>query len=121
NNGAGTGLWGDFFPSNVNLKGFVENGAARMSDFNTMYRFNGPVQLSPAYGDNGVRNDFAFLNPYDALWTQLGRRLGNPGLTADGTHLYQALPMTDSSVLASGFCVANSSSSASVLESYFPE
>ena len=73
------------------------------------------------YDDNGVdRTPFAFLNAYDAMWMQLGRRLGNPGL-ADASHYYQALPMTDSCVLASGFCIANTSSSQSALEKTFHE
>src|SRR5207248_2681596 len=86
NNSAGTGLWGDFFPTNVDLSGFLVNGAARMSAFNMTYRTGGSSYQPTMYDDNGVdRTPFAFLNAYDAMWMQLGRRLGNPGL-ADASH-----------------------------------
>ena len=56
--------------------------------------------LSPVDDAGRVRGDFHFIFGYDALWMQLGRRLGNPGFITPGTR-YQPLPAGDSAGLAS--------------------
>jgi hypothetical protein len=121
----GNDIYGNFSPANVNLLNLVADGQTGMAALNN-YRSGGPTggtmipQLEP-YDDSGQpRNDFQFISPYDALWMQLGRRLGNPGYIS-GSAKYQALPMTECGTLAYHFCLPNSSSSSSMLEQYFPQ
>jgi hypothetical protein len=117
-------IYGNFSPANVNLLNLVAdgqgNGSTGISALN-MYRCSGSANPSlQPYDDNGqLRNDFKFISPYDALWMQLGRRMGNPGYISASAK-YQALPMTECGTLAYHFCLPNSSSSSSILEQYFP-
>jgi hypothetical protein len=126
-NPTGNNIYGDFFPSNVNLDGLVADGhtginSLGVSALNMNYRCSplGSPPLQPIDDTGNPRADFNFISPYDAMWMQLGRRLGNPGyMTA--TQKYQALPMTECGTLAYHFCIPNSSASPSLLEQYFPQ
>src|SRR6202035_5088527 len=62
---------------------------------------------------------------FDQQWAQLGRRLQNPG-NVTAAKLFQALPITETMVMARNFILKNpntasAASSSSVLEQYFPQ
>ena len=122
----GKSVPGDFFPTNINLQGMANDSMAKLN----AYRFNNGA------GNNGVNfnarpiddrgtahADLTFATPYEALWTQLGCRLNNPGYNANTGNKYQALPVSEGMNLAYHFCLANqsiASTSPSLLETFLP-
>ena len=75
NNSTPNGVWGDFFPTNVNLKGLIADstGIQKLNAF----RFNGNTPGTAGgqpQTDTGPppRSDFVFESPYDEVWMQLG-------------------------------------------------
>lgn len=96
-------LPGDFFPSNIDLLDMlVQQDAANgaMGQL-TAYHFGpqNPLTVVPTDDRGNVRPDFTFISPFDALWTQLDRRLNNP---VPG---YLSLPTSDSVLLARNFII----------------
>jgi hypothetical protein len=118
---------GDLFPSNMDLPSLITGDD--LSQLNS-YRFNNNMgNFATAIDDTGVAHtDFAFGTPSEALWTQLGSRIGNPGYIANSgasgsTAKYQALPITEQMNLAYHFCLSNPAvvaSSPALLEKYLP-
>jgi len=97
------GLPGDFFPTNIDLAGALMD-PREMPALNQL-RFGGsPASLQPIDDTGRPRTDFHFISPYDAMWMQLGRRLGNPGFNTRGAR-YQSLPAGASIDLAYRFCL----------------
>jgi hypothetical protein len=120
----GKSVPGNLFASNINLQGFAGDSLAALNK----YRFNNGASNNGAnfnakpIDDTGVTHtDFAFSTPTEALWTQLGARLNNPGYNA--SKKYQALPISEGMNLAHDFCLTNPSvvsTSPSLLETYLP-
>ena len=93
-------LYGNFFPTNIDLLGLLRAGggqtpAQQMTALNT-FRWNGTTcslnmmyDPSPAMGQT-LPATWVFISPYDAMWQQLGRRLGNPGLNGDAATRFQS-------------------------------
>ncbi len=118
----GNAVPGDLFPSNIDLQTLVDPDT--LSGLNA-YRFNNNMSnFATAIDDTGATHtDFAFSTPYEALWTQLGCRLGNPGYINSTQTKYQALPVTEQMDLAYHFCLANPnvvSSGKTLLEGFPP-
>lgn len=139
---AGTLLPGDLSPANLDLDGMIVPNASNANDdlyggpsangpgLLVNYRWNG--QNSPSatpIGDNNIaRTDFKFPTDsgayFNAQWSQLGRRLQNPGYIAPGIK-YQSLPLTEDLTMIRGFVlrdpkVAVAAASPSVLEQRMP-
>ena len=111
-------LPGDFFPTDIDLNGLLHSGSMSPSQQMTAlnaYRWNATsASLTPIY-DDGTTMSYSFVSPFEAMWSQLGRRLDNPGLNTPGVY-YQALPMGESMTLAHRFCLVNPAASPSILE-----
>jgi hypothetical protein len=111
------GLPGDFFPTNIDLAGAVLD-PSEMAKLNG-FRFGAAsASLQPIDDAGKSRTDFRFISPYDALWMQMGRRLGNPGFNAPGSK-YQPMPFAESIDLASRFCIHPAGTS--LLDRLFPQ
>jgi hypothetical protein len=127
-------LPGDFFPTNIDLNGLLHSGSVsasqQMAALNA-YRWgpgNSGASLTPIYdqasaiGVTPVPMSYTFVSPFEAMWSQLGRRLDNPGINTPGTGspatpiYYQALPIGESMTLAHRFCLVNPAASPSILE-----
>ena len=110
-------LPGDFFPTNIDLGGTLGASTAQRSQFD-LYRWNAPLpSLTPIY-DDGTTLSYRFASFYEAMWSQLGRRLDNPGFNTAGVH-YQALPVGESIAMAHRFCLQNAAASPSIVEQAF--
>jgi parallel beta-helix repeat protein len=122
-------LPGDFFTTNVDLAGMLRPGSGQnavsvsqqLAALNA-YRWNGTqVSLTPVYDDGSSTGsalpNYTFASPFEAMWSQLGRRLDNPGFNLPGVS-YQALPIGESMTLAHRYCLMNPAASPSLLESY---
>jgi hypothetical protein len=115
------------------LRSYRGNGDA-MDNFGgefarlNLYRFNnGPQLLAPGgvrgnrnfphpFDDRGNRRpDFRFLSIADALESQLGRRIGNPGNSIGGGK-WKAFSLSDSMALGHRFCLVDPTASKSALE-----
>jgi len=105
----------DFFPVNIDLASLLSAG--ELSSLNT-WRFGGNAAQSPTpWSDAGAaRGDFVFQSPYEALWTQLGRRASLCGFNGSATVRYRALSGNDEGALACRF-VLGSSTGGSTIES----
>jgi hypothetical protein len=122
----GKSVPGDLFPTNIDLQDLARDPLAALN----AYRFNNGAANNGAnfnpkpIDDAGLTHtDFAFSTPYEALWTQLGSRLNNPGYNASTSNKYQAVPLSEGMNLAYHFCLANPgivASSPSLLESFLP-
>ena len=102
-----------FFPSNISVSGVLQ-GSGASSPANQLLKLNlhrsggqTIVAGTPALKDDGSSAGFNWLSVEDALWTQLGRRPENPGLTGPGTTRARALDLTDHFSLASRFVYDN--------------
>jgi hypothetical protein len=112
------------FPSSVNLIDLIPgNASLANAEFDKLRMFR--TQASPPYNPNSgvqvqlaspitdghfnnpstIRNDFLFYNEHDAFWTQLGRRIENPGYIPNGSlaRHYRAFPMSDMVALSAHF------------------
>ena len=67
-------------------------------------------------GEVSSRIDFNFLTWGDALQSQLGRRIDNPGPNSSLIKRYQPLSFSEGLNLASGFCIRNPQLSSSILD-----
>ena len=101
-NDVNAALPGDFFPTSIDLLGMLHAGSAagttatNQIDALNSYRWNlssASATTTPpdAYYDDSSRAGFSFATNLEAMWSQLGRRLDNPGLYSPGV-FYQALP-----------------------------
>ncbi len=111
-------LVGNFFPSNIDLNGMLHASSTpsvqdQMTALNT-YRFNSGAASQAAYYDDGTAASYSFVSTFDAMWSQLGRRLDYPGMNA-GTR-YQALPIGESAAMGHRYCLTNPAASPSILE-----
>ncbi|MDB5305390.1 MAG: hypothetical protein JWM97_2939, partial [Phycisphaerales bacterium] len=102
---------GGLFPTNVDLRQLLRGGPEEMNRLNRLRFTTSAVDpsfdLQSARIDDArnARSDFEFLSPQEALWMQLGRRLGNPWFTgaqpsAGARPKFTALPARESDVLA---------------------
>lgn len=109
---------GNFFPSNIDLAGMLNastiSASQQLTALNT-YRFNGNAASLVAIYDSGVMASYPFISAYDAMWSQLGRRLDNAGYNT-ATARYQALPMGESATMGHRYCLTNPAASPSILE-----
>jgi hypothetical protein len=97
---------GNFFPTNIDLGRLLNTGdtGAEMTAWNT-WRFNAAGWSTSAVNDSAAaRGDFVFLSGYDQLWSQLGRRLDNPGYDTAAAK-FQAASRSDQINLAHGFAI----------------
>ncbi|MCC7349908.1 MAG: helix-hairpin-helix domain-containing protein [Phycisphaerales bacterium] len=116
-----------FFLSNIGLMEFLADyrtatdpKSTRMTLYN-QWRFNnvGDPNQTPVSDTNVNRADFQFTTQGDALNSQLGRRLDNPGYDYTNSY-YRAPSLSETLGLASRF-VLRSSYSGSTLEQYFTD
>src|SRR5665213_2317557 len=128
-------LPGNFFPTNIDLLDWlptIDPSAPelynRVNGGLVSYRYNGyPLDFNNAstysipFDDNAnQRRDFLFLSPYDQMWSQLGRRLNNPGLINAQGGRFHSLPITESMSMAYRFDLINPNASKSILEQFLP-
>lgn len=127
-NDVNAALPGDFFPTSIDLLGMLHAGSAAGTTANNQidalntYRWNLPsasAMTTPpaAYYDNSSPAGFSFASNLEAMWSQLGRRLDNPGLYSSGIP-YQALPIGESMTMAHRYCLMDAAASPSLLEQY---
>lgn len=109
------------FPGNIDVTGFIPtaSAAAEINNWNS-YRFNGATNTGfTPYSDQGVAMSHIFGSEFDALNTQLGSRIDNPGYVT-ATLRYRPFPLSDQIALASRFVIRNTSYS-SVIEQKMPD
>jgi hypothetical protein len=114
-------------PANINAEALLldpnkesyDPGSKTAGTWNT-WRFNGPLNNSvfSSFNDQGNSGGFSFISYYDALWTQLGARVDNPGQVAAGVR-YRAFPLGDHASLASRFLLLDPNA-AGLLEQALP-
>ena len=135
-----TTMPGDFSPVNIDLEGMLISPGAELYNTGAYpnggllgYRFNGVTPVSSGIDETTFlnRSDFRYMSDpingnlfFHQQWTQLGRRMDNPGNIAQGaaaSSRYQALSSVDAMALVRNFIlcdpvVASSKASSSPLE-----
>jgi hypothetical protein len=120
-------------PASANGPGLLTNYRFNNIPLLTTTPVTAPVGDLPA-GTGTARTDFQFLlytdpastyyDSFDLQWTQLGRRLRNPGYIVTGTK-FQALGVSENMTMARGFVlrdpsVTSATTSSSILEQRMP-
>lgn len=123
-------LYGNFFPSNIDLVGMLSGAAADETTQITALNLNrsnntGGFNSTPIDDNGAARTDFVFAGPTatgsttytspDALWNQLGRRLANPGFDTAGVR-YAAMDINQSTSLAGHFVIRTGNDPQTTLE-----
>ncbi len=114
-----------YFPSNIGLYELLRAASRDNEIYNlNVYRFGGTTTapltspLAPVDDTGTLRSDFSFISQGDALYSQMSRRLTNPGYIFAGTK-YRPFSISDSIALANRFFLVNPNASRSSLENCF--
>lgn len=121
----GNGVTSDIYPTNLGLMGMLL-GSNEYANLNAIRFANTAPGLVPV-GDStsnpaaagATRNEFRFASDYEAVWTQLGSRLNNPGWNTSSVR-YKGLSTSDAVTLAYRFTLANQNATLSQLEQALP-
>lgn len=128
---------GNIFPTNIDLQGLLAPGDVNGGlNALTYYRHSGnavdpnspppPMAYTTFEAGPSSGPGAKFNSPFEAIYVQLGSRLGNPaqwtGISVPGAAdiRYRSLPLTESMALQSHFCLVSPEASKSILDTCLP-